>query len=71
MNISYNELTKKDCCFTCAHYNSSRVNIIGFVCENGIQSYQRPDNVCGKHRDTQKSNKQLEADYEVLQKRCR
>lgn len=72
MNLpNFKSFKTKRCCFTCAYYSSSRVNIVGFYCTNGIPSYQRADFLCGKYRESSKNDKQLEADYDVLEKRCR
>lgn len=72
MNLpEFKSFSRKECCFTCAYYNSSKLNAVGFYCTNGIPSYQRANNVCGKYRETNKSTKQLEADYEVITKKCR
>lgn len=62
---------KKEVCFTCAHYNSARVNKIGFYCNRGLSNYQRADFHCGQYREGIKNDKQLQADYDVLEKKCR
>ena len=54
-------------CFTCAYYNSGKQNNIGFMCENGVISYQKPISSCRYYRESNKSDKQYESDFERLE----
>lgn len=66
---SLKKITKKECCFTCAHYNSGQPARIGFMCTKSsrLRDYRDPEDNCKFYRNAKKSDKQYEYDYESLE----